>query len=147
MHIESDYRSLQEVGLKLLFLLLGDDGFVLLLVHDSVSNLPEHLGGLLGEEESLAELAALVGFIHDSTDFAEGLDHLEGLVKHGVWLALVHVGHHHLHWAGHVDVCLDLGVDNGRLAVVVLELLLALEEEASLRSRRNSGSKALTVEA
>ena len=115
----------------MLFLRLGD-WLLLLLVDHGVAKLEDDAAGLLGEEQALAELATLVVLSEERTDLAEGLDAVKDIIEHGVGLALVHVGHHHLHWLSHVNVLLNLGVNQRGLALVVLELLLAREEHAGL---------------
>ena len=116
--------------------LLGGGGHS---VHDLGTDGPDHLGGIFGEEETLAERTTIVLSVENGRDAGEGDSSIEERIDHGVLSAGVHVLEHHLHGHGHVDVSLDCGVHLGDGARVVLELLLTGQEEASLGSTHELG--------
>ena len=106
-----------------------------LLVHELAAELEDDLGSLLGEKETLAELATVVLVGEQGLHLAKGLGSIQSQVEVGhLGLArtFVHVLEHHLHGLGHVDVSLDLGAGSDDVALVVIELLLAGQEEPSL---------------
>ena len=106
------------------------------------SELHDNLLGFMGEQETLAELAAIIVGGHQGLDLSVAGGGVNGEVDHGVGLlTLANFAHHHFHGRNHDQEFLNLRGNLSRLAVEVLDLGLFLEEEALLGSADEIGAK------
>ena len=101
-------------------------------VHDHVADFIDDCGGLLCEEQALAELTTVVVFVEKGIGFAQARSQLKGEVQGRHRLTVVHISHHHQHGLSHVEVVLDDGRELGFGAAIVFELFFAREEDAGL---------------
>jgi hypothetical protein len=89
---------------------------------------------LLGQNESLAEFAAVVLAKEQAVKHRNLVRHVAQGVKECNVFALIHVLHHGLHRNDHANPHLCLWVDRWQCAVIVLELGLIAHENAGLRT-------------
>ena len=99
------------------------------LIHEVTHDVVDDFAADLGNHETLAERTIFVTVTHDGIHLSDDINILESEVDH--WHLLISLCHVDEGF-GHVHVHLDLRVEMDGLAIVLGELILALEENASL---------------
>ena len=100
------------------------------------SELHANFLGLMREQETLAEIAAVVTGIEQVGDLSVAGGNVDGKVDHWVFNlgTLFDGAHHHFHHGDYVQELLNLRGNLGGLAMEIFNLFLTLKEEALLSS-------------
>lgn len=99
------------------------------LLHEVAHEIVDDFASDLGNHETLAEIITFVAVSHDGPHLGDNVNILESEVEHWhLLISLLHV----CEGLSHVDVHFDLRVDMDGFTIVLGELVLALEEDASL---------------